>query len=230
MSSKKDRQSSIQHEEIELFWLGHSGFKIKAPEGVIYMDPYQLHDNCDKADVVFISHSHYDHLDEESIKAITKADTTFFCADDCKSKLAEIASAGNVIPLFPGDEYVFGHLKIKATEAYNEQKKFHPKEKHWLGFLIEFNKTQIYFAGDTDHLKQLESIGCDIGLFPVDGMYTMSPTEAADLANHIKPRIASIPMHWGSLVDEQSRLVGTDDDAEKFCKLCKGPSQILIPI
>lgn len=230
MDSNKHWPTSIQHEGIELFWLKHAGFKIKAPEGVIYMDPYKLRGECEKADILFISHSHYDHLDEESIKLIAKPETTIFCADECKSKLATMVDVDSIVSLFPNDEYIFGHLKIKATEAYNEQKKFHPKEKLWLGYLIEINKIKIYFAGDTDYLKQLESLRCDIGLFPVSGTYVMNAEQAANLANIIQPKVVSIPMHWGAILDDQNRLVGTEEDAQKFCELCKGPSQILTPL
>lgn len=215
---------------VEIYWLKHDGFKIKANEGVIYIDPYKLNGDQEKADILFISHSHFDHLDETSIKAVVKPETTIFCSDDCKAQLSDMVDVDSVISLFPNDDYIFGHLKISATFAYNLEKPFHPKEKQWLGFLLKIAETKIYFAGDTDHLKELESIECDVGLFPVSGIYVMDPQEAAGLANIIKPKVMSVPMHWGAVIDDQNRLVGSIDDAKKFCELCQGPSQILTPI
>lgn len=212
---------------LELYWTGHAGFKIRTQEGVIYLDPFMLKNGQEKADVIFISHSHPDHLDEASIKAVLKPETTVICSNDCKPLIANMTQMDRVISLFPGDEYIFGHLKILALPAYNLEKPFHPKEKQWLGFLIEVEKTKIYFSGDTDHLKELEKVKCDIGLFPVSGIYMMDPKEAAGLANAIKPKQVAIPMHWGLLLDDHNRLVGCLDDAKKFCELYKGKSQIL---
>lgn len=229
-AENKERLKVFKHNNIELYWLKHAGFKIKTGEGVIYIDPFMLKKGCEKADLIFISHSHYDHLDEASIKSILKLETTIICADECKSQLSNIVQSNDIISLFPGNDYIFGHVKIFATPAYNLTKPFHPKEKLWMGFLIEIEKTKIYFAGDTDHLKELESIQCDIGLFPVAGIYAMDAIEAAALANIIKPKLVAIPMHWGALLDEENRLIGCEEDAKKFCELYKGTSQILSPI
>lgn len=212
---------------IELFWTGHSGFKIKAEDGVIYFDPFMLKHEQEKADLIFISHSHPDHLDEASVKAIIKPETTVICSNDCKPLIANMIQTDNVISLFPNDEYIFGHIKILALPAYNLEKPFHPKENQWLGYLVEIEKTKIYFAGDTDHLKELENVECDIGLFPVSGIYVMDPKEAAGFASAIQPKQVAIPMHWGLLLDDQNRLIGCLEDAKKFCELYKGKSQIL---
>lgn len=217
----------FQHHKIELNWLKHAGFKIKTEEGTIYIDPFQISNDQEKANILFISHDHPDHLDEASIKMLVDSETTIFCSHDCKSKIEQFVKVAGIIALLPGDEHIFGHLKIKATPAYNINKSFHPKENQWIGFLIEIDNTCIYFSGDTDHLPELEKIQCDIGLFPVSGIYVMNAKEAAGLASIIKPKVISIPMHWGTLVDDQNRRVGTLQDAETFCKLCNGPSQIL---
>lgn len=220
----------LSYQGVELYWLKHAGLKIKTKEGVIYIDPYQIKADHEKADILFISHSHYDHLDEPSIKAVIKSETTLFCPDECKTKLAEITQLEHIVALFPNDEYIHGHLKVQSTPAYNLTKPYHPKEKQWLGFVIYVDGVKIYFTGDTDHLKELENINCDIGLFPIGGIYGMDAVEAAGLANVIKPKIMSIPVHWGTLVDDQGRMLGTEADAKKFCELCHGPSQIMKPI
>jgi L-ascorbate metabolism protein UlaG (beta-lactamase superfamily) len=224
------KSSVFTYNGIEIYWLKHAGFKIKNKEGVIYIDPYHLSEKNEKADILFISHSHSDHLDESSIKAVLKPETIIICADECKAAISTMIQSVDIISLFPGNDYIFGHLKIHATPAYNLTKPFHPKEKLWLGFIIEIEHTKIYFAGDTDFLEELKSVECDIGLFPVAGIYAMDATEAANFANAIKPKVVSIPMHWGALLDDQNRLVGNEEDAKKFCELYQGPCQILSPI
>lgn len=218
------------HQGIEIHWLKHSGFKIKTDEGVIYFDPYQLTGEQEKADILFLSHSHYDHFDEPSLKLILKEETTIFCSLDCKEALLPWAKVAAIHALEPKQEHIFGHLKVTTTPAYNIDKPFHPKENNWLGFILELQGSRLYYAGDTDALEELGYIQCDIGFFPVSGIYVMDPKEAAELANKIAPKVLSIPMHWGTVVDDQNRKVGTYEDAKQFCELCKGPSKILEPI
>lgn len=219
----------FKHQDIEIYWLKHAGFKIKTKDGVLYIDPFQLTGEQEKADVLLLSHSHPDHLDEASVHSVAKPETVVFCSQDCKEPIEKLTKVEAIHPLAPNEEKIFGHLKIETLPAYNIDKPFHPKENDWLGFIIEIEGTRIYFAGDTDVLEELEGIKCDIGLFPVAGIYAMTAEEAAGLANKIQPKVVSIPMHWGTLVDDQNRKVGTLDDAKKFCELCTGPCKILSP-
>lgn len=226
-ASKFKEQHSFKYRDIEIYWLFHSGFKVKTKEGIIYFDPYHLERKQEKADIIFISHTHYDHFDEPSIKALAAPTTTFFCSHDAKPLLAKMGYLNSVHSLLPFDEKSFGHLKIRAVPAYNKDKRFHPKENRWVGYLVEVDGVKLYFAGDTDHLKELENIDCDIGFFPISGTYVMDPVEAAELANCIKPKVVAIPMHWGLLKDDQNQLLGTVEDAKKFCQLYKGASVLL---
>ncbi|MCH9634429.1 MAG: hypothetical protein S4CHLAM7_11800 [Chlamydiae bacterium] len=217
----------FKHRDIEIYWLKHAGFKIKNKDGVLYIDPFQLTREQEKADVIILSHTHADHLDPVSLQAISKKETTIFCSQDAPEKLAEMVQVDAVMAMHPDEEKIFGHLKIHTYPAYNLDKPFHPKESGWLGFVIEMEGTRIYFSGDTDSLEELEKVQCDIALLPVSGIYVMTADQAAAFANKIKPKVVSIPMHWGTLIDDQNRKVGTLEDAQKFCDLCEGPSQIL---
>ena len=219
----------FSHNGLEISWLKHSGFKIKTPEGVMYFDPYQVSGEPEKADIVFLTHTHYDHYDEPSLKLILKEETQVFCSIDCKEALIKWAKVASIHSMGPNEELVFGHLKIQTTPAYNLDKPFHPKEKKWLGFLIEVENTRLFYAGDTDALSELEHIQCDIGFFPISGIYVMDPKQAASLANKIAPKVVSFPMHWGTIVDDQNRKVGTLEDAKRFCELCQCPTKILEP-
>ncbi|MCD6478623.1 MAG: MBL fold metallo-hydrolase [Candidatus Diapherotrites archaeon] len=198
---------------LHLVWLGHAGFKVKSNNIVIYIDPYQIEED-EKADIVLITHDHYDHCSKEDVEKIMKDDTIIVCNEASAKKLgvqAKIIDAGKTID-------VMG-IKITAVPAYNIGKEFHPKG-YGLGFIIDIAGKRIYHAGDTDVIPEMRDIkDIDIALFPVGGTYTMNAEEAVEAAELIKPRIA-IPMHYGS-------IVGTANDAELFKELYSGRAYIL---
>ena len=203
---------------VKLTYLGHAAFKIKANDKVIYIDPYQLTAVDEKADVVLITHSHYDHCSQQDIEKVVKDNTVVVCTPDSQSKIARIEKKITIELVEPGTELSFDGLKIKAVEAYNINKQFHPKSQAWVGYVIQTNSVAIYHAGDTDKIKEMEKLtgyGTKqfIALLPVGGTYTMDAEEAAEAAALIKPTLA-IPMHYGT-------IVGSVEDAKKFCELCK---------
>lgn len=202
----------LQYGTITLDWLGHDGFLIHGKK-IVYVDPYQI-DSRDKpaADYLLITHSHYDHLSIPDIEHLITPETTIICPPDCTSKLTKFAMK-TLKTMEPGDVYEDKNIQVKAVPAYNKNKPFHPRENDWLGYVITMDGVSIYHAGDSDHIKEMDTITCDIALLPVSGTYVMSVEEAAAAANNIKPDVA-IPMHWGSIIASQ-------EEAEKFKKLAK---------
>ena len=90
---------------------------------------------------------------------------------------------------------------------------YHTKNENWVGYIIELDGIKYYIAGDTDNIKELKDVECDVAFLPVGGKYTMGYAEAAGLANTIKAKIV-VPTHYGC-------IVGTAEDAEKFANLVK---------
>jgi len=203
---------------IDLEWLGHATFKIKFSGLTIYIDPYQIV-KPDKADIILVTHSHYDHCSQQDIEKIAKDGTIVVATPDCQSNLARLKQKIEIKLIEPGKELTIKEIKIKAVEAYNQNKKFHPKSEEWVGYVLRFGDTVVYHAGDTDLIKEMSTLtGYSsskyfIALLPVGGTYTMNAQEAAEAAAIIKPTIA-IPMHYGT-------IVGSRSDAEKFVKLCE---------
>lgn len=181
---------------------------IKFSKGlIIYLDPYKIDRDYHDADIIFITHDHYDHYSPLDIKKVIKDDTIIVAPQDIGEKL----STNNVIGVVPNKNYEVLNIKFKTIPAYNVNKNFHPKENNWVGYLLEYNNIKYYIAGDTDITKENHDIVCDVAFVPIGGVYTMDYQEAAKLINKIKPRIA-VPIHYGL-------IVGNKDDGIKFSKL-----------
>lgn len=196
-----------------IIWLGHATFKI-VNKKVIYIDPWKVKEK-DSADIILVSHSHFDHLSIEDVEKVRGEGGIVVTTSDSASQLSR-----DVRILAPGAKINIDDILIEGVPSYNIGKDFHPRNNDWLGFIITVNGKRIYYAGDTDvtpEMKMLTNI--DIALLPVGGTYTMTCKEAADAANAFKPKIA-IPYHWGD-------IVGSKSDAEKFKELFEGETRIL---
>lgn len=191
--------------------LCHSSIKI-SKERTIYIDPFRIKQNYNDADLIFITHDHYDHYSEEDIDKIKKDDSIIIIPEGLVSKVLEKGfKKENVIAVKPNESYTVGNIKFETVPAYNIDKTFHPKENNWLGYIIELNDTRYYIAGDTDITIDNKQVKCDVAFIPVGGTYTTDYKEAAELVNHIKPKLV-VPTHYGE-------IVGTKQDSIKFMEL-----------
>jgi len=190
---------------VRLHWLGHSGFFIESLKNVC-IDPFKIEKNF-KADLILITHSHYDHCSVADIETIITENTTIICSPDCLSKLNHL-KVKNIQVLEPGQSTNIEGIMVETVPAYNTNKQFHPKADNWLGFIVTIDGIKIYHAGDTDLIDEMAQIKCDIALLPVSGTYVMTSNEAAEALKHLQTKVA-IPMHYGS-------IVGTVEDAQDF--------------
>lgn len=188
--------------------LYHSSIRIDNKK-VIYIDPFKINENKNDADLIFITHDHYDHYSEEDIDKVIGYNTTIIAP---KGMLAKILNKGirqdSIISVEPQKEYMLQGIKFETIPAYNINKMFHPKKNGWVGYVIEIDGIRYYIAGDTDATEEIKQVKCDVAFIPVGGTYTMNSKEAANLINEIKPKKA-IPIHYGS-------IVGTKQDATNF--------------
>ncbi len=196
-------------------WLGHSGFRIRVGQANVYIDPYRIAEGAPPADLILITHGHYDHFSPQDVERLSD-DRTWLVAPPA---VAERIS-GQVQSIVPGelleDEFVRG-VHVAAVAAYNTSKRnpegqpFHPREAGWVGYEVTVRGERLYHAGDTDVIPEMDSVtGVDVALLPVSGMYTMTAQEAAEAARRIQPQIA-VPMHWGE-------HIGTEQDAQAFAE------------
>lgn len=196
-----------------IHWLGHASVKITG-EKVIYIDPWQLKKG-EPADLILITHGHYDHCSPEDVAKIQKSGTVIVATSDCKNKLS-----GDVRTIAPGDQLDVNGIQIEAVPAYNIGTSFHPKANGWVGYIVTVNGARVYHAGDTDRIPEMDDINTDVALLPVGGTYTMNAQQAAEAAIAIGPKVA-VPMHY-------ARIVGSEDDAKRFQELCKGKVEVVI--
>lgn len=191
--------------------LCHSSIRINK-EKTIYIDPFKIDRNYNDADIIFITHDHYDHYSEEDIDKVINESTVIVIPEELLTKvLKKGINKEAIVTVEPNKKYMVQGIKFETVPAYNTNKTFHPKENDWVGYVIELNDIRYYIAGDTDITEENKKVKCDVAFVPVGGTYTMDFKEAAQLVNEIQPKVA-VPIHYGS-------IVGTKQDAEEFIKL-----------
>lgn len=204
--------------QASIHWLGHDSFRIEGEDMVIYIDPWQISGDP-KADVILITHEHFDHCSPEDVAKLQKEDTEIVTI-----KSAAVKLSGKVHLVKPGERLTVRGLEIETVPAYNVNKfrspgvPFHPKEAGHVGYIITIEGERIYHTGDSDFIPEMHGLSVDTALLPVSGIYVMTAEEAAQAANAINPKRA-IPMHVG-------RNIGSTGDAERFKQLASIPVEI----
>ena len=215
----------FEYQGIRIAWLGHDSFKIKNGKTIV-IDPFKIRQSLDKADILLISHEHFDHLSIEDVKKVVSDKTTIVAVESCKTELSKV-KAKEIKIVRPGDKVQISDVNIEAVPAYNRNKfrepgkVFHPRDEGKVGYIITMKGVRVYHAGDTDPIPEMTGFKADLALLPVSGTYVMTPQEAAEATKMIKPKLA-IPMHYGA-------IVGSESDAETFKQLASCPVQILKP-
>ncbi len=197
-------------------FLGHASVKINLAGKMIFVDPWKVVEEKDKADIILVTHPHYDHYSEIDIEKVAKATTVMLSCQEVISK----TSVKNKKVLLPFEEVKINDITIQGFPAYNINKPFHPKENNWLGFVIKHNDVSIYIAGDTDVIEEAKQLKVNIMILPVGGTYTMTDKEAAELVNLTKPDYA-IPIHYGD-------IVGSVQNAQNFKNLVSPPTKVVV--
>ncbi len=212
--------------DIEL--IAHDCFCVKNSQ-TIYFDPYQLPEGkLEKADLILVSHEHFDHCSTKDLQKISDKNTTIVASEQCQSILNPLKNQVKKINyLKPGQGLDVSGIKIEAVPAYNVDKfrspgiPFHPKFDNKCGYVVTVDGKRLYHAGDSDFIQEMRTLkNIDIAFLPVSGTYVMTAHEAADAAMVMKPRVA-IPMHYGT-------IIGSRDDAESFKFVAKGVNVLIL--
>lgn len=205
----------MKYQNLEILRLNHSAFKIKNKK-IIYLDPFQIAPD-EKADIIFITHEHFDHCSLEDIRKILSENTKIVASLLCQNELKDL-KIKEIKYVKPFENFEIEGIKVETVPAYNLNKfrapgkVFHPKEEPRVGYVLEIEGIMIYHAGDTDNIPEMANLkNIDLALLPVSGTYVMTAEEAVEAVKVISPKLA-IPMHYGA-------IVGSIDDANKFKSL-----------
>mgnify|MGYP005843630951 CR=1 FL=1 len=205
-----------------IHWLGHDAFRIDG-SSTIYVDPWKLGGSPPRADVVLVTHDHYDHLSLPDIDTVSGPDTVIV-GPACVTARTGTRAARTIKP---GDTVEVGGARVTAVPAYNVTKfkqpgvVFHPRADGHVGYVVDMDGMRVYHAGDTDVIPEMEGLEVDVALLPVGGTYTMTAEEAAEACARLRARVV-VPMHFGD-------IVGSEADARRLRELCSVPVEILTP-
>lgn len=169
---------------------------------IIYFDPFEIDDNINDADFIFITHNHYDHFDRKSIEKVKSEKTIIIAPKTMEEEIKKI-KVKDYVCLNPNEKITIDGIDIETIPAYNILKNFHPKNNNWLGYVITYNNISYYIAGDTDKIKEAEDVKCDIAFIPIGGHFTMDVNEAAQLIMIINPKVV-IPTHYGTIIGNKN--------------------------
>jgi L-ascorbate metabolism protein UlaG (beta-lactamase superfamily) len=203
-----------------IHWLGHDSFRLDG-SSTVYIDPWKLSADASPADLILVTHDHYDHFSPDDIARLSTPRTTLIGPASVTAQVDGVAA----ITLGAGETSVVGGVTVTAVPAYNIDKfrepgeVFHPPAAGGLGYLVELDGRRIYHAGDTDAVPEMRDVRCDVALLPVSGTYVMTAEEAAEACRMISAT-AVVPMHFGD-------IVGTAADATRFAGLCGIPVTVL---
>lgn len=182
-----------------------------AADQVIYFDPFSIKEEVNDADIIFITHNHYDHFSADDIAKVRKSGTKIVVPAKLEKETADLGfTADDILVVEPEQSYEIAGIKFETVPSYNIGKKFHPKESGWVGYIVTLQDARYYVPGDMDAIEESKTVQCDVAFIPIGGTYTMDPKEAAELVNIMKPPVV-VPIHYGCIVGEK-------EDEEVFKK------------
>jgi L-ascorbate metabolism protein UlaG (beta-lactamase superfamily) len=171
-------------------WFRGSSVRIRRDGVEIHVDPSTSVEESE-ANLVLLTHPHYDNFSEDGIARVRGPDTMIVAPASMK-KLVEDADHY----MRPGDMVHLDGFDILAVPAHNVSKKFHTPEHGWLGYVFTVDETTYYHAGDTDFLPAMFGIRCDVAFLPCGGHYTMGVEDAAKAGEACGAEVI-VPIHWG---------------------------------
>ena len=178
-------------------WFRQAALEWRDEERTIYIDPWGTGDDPPPADLIFITHAHFDHFRPDEIEKLRRAGTKLVAPRDVADELT-----GDVTPVRPGERHEVAGVSFTSVPAYNTREEalgFHPQANGWVGYVVELGGSRYYHAGDTDHVPELDDVRADVAFLPIGGHFTMDWRAAADLARAMEPGVA-VPIHYGFVI------------------------------
>jgi L-ascorbate metabolism protein UlaG (beta-lactamase superfamily) len=180
-----------------LTWFRQAAIRYVGDDLTLYIDPWGTAPEDPKADLILITHAHFDHLQPREIERLSQPGTRFVAPRDVAKELS-----GDVTAVGPGESHEVAGVRFETVPAYNvveERLDMHPKANGWVGYVLELEGRRYYHGGDTDALPELGTLRTDVAMVPIGGTYTMDYREAAGLVKAMEPKVA-VPIHFGFVV------------------------------
>jgi len=197
---------------VEVMWLGHASIMVRTESTVIYIDPWKIGKNLPPADIILLTHDHYDHYSVDDVNFLKTGRTRIVAPMN-----ADLVTD----PILPGDSLSLGDILVEAIPAYNITKEFHPRKNNWVGYVVNIMGMRVYHTGDTDRIPEMMDLKVDVALMPVGGTYTMTADEAGRALEDIRADHA-IPIHFGD-------IVGSNKDAQRLSQIAPCAVHVLSP-
>ncbi|HEY8487237.1 MAG TPA: MBL fold metallo-hydrolase [Limnochordales bacterium] len=183
--------------------LGHASLMFQWNGRVIHVDPWSRvadYSSVPRADQVWITHDHADHLDLDALRAVVTPSTRLVVDGRSAQRLAEFG--GRLTVLQNWESTTVDGVRVDAVPAYNVVRerspgvKYHPRG--WYnGYVATFGGKRIYIAGDTECIPEMGRLGrVDVAFLPINLPFTMPPEEAVGCIKVIAPRTV-VPYHQG---------------------------------
>lgn len=184
---------------------------------ILYFDPFKIEADRHDADMIFITHEHFDHFEPESIMKLKNESTILVAPESMKKQVLSTQglTSDNCVFYNPGETHEQGDITIETVPAYNKLKPFHPKSKKWQGYVVKMDDVRYYVAGDTDVNEDIKKVQCDVAIIPIGGHFTMDKKQAAEYIVGLKPK-AVIPTHYGSIVGDKADGQAFKADVERM--------------
>lgn len=196
-------------------WLGHSSFVIHG-HPIVHIAPWRVTKGAFHSDIILVGHDHYDHCSQADINKLRGPETLILGTENVAKTIPDTTI------IRPWQSISIDRMSVKAIPAYSPKDLRHPKSDGGLGFVISVNFFDIYYAGDTQIIPEMELLHPDIALLPIDGYGRLSLDEAVKVVDLLKPRWV-IPYNWGSSGEEASAL-----DAKEFQKRVGGRAEVVL--
>jgi len=196
-------------------WLGHGSFRLEGSP-ILYINPWRVPRNTFLADLILVGHDHYDHCSVADIERLRGPETVIIGNDKVAAQVADTSV------LRPWHSRTFDRLSVKAVPAYSPDDPRHPLSEGGLGFVISVNYYDIYYAGDTKIIPEMDLLHPDIAILPIDDDGTLSVEEAVEVVERLRPRWV-IPSNWGATGEG-----ATEADARRFKQMVGGRAQVML--
>jgi len=187
--------------DLKITFIGHASLMFGYQGKVIYVDPVGNpagtpvdYSKTPKADLVLVTHEHFDHLDAKAIAAVAKKGTRIVLNQSSRDQLGQGDALKN------GDSTTVDGIAIRAVPAYNTtpgHEQFHPRGGRDNGYVLSIGGKTVYIAGDTEDIPEMADLkNIDIAFLPMNQPYTMTPQQVAHAVEMIKPKVV-YPYHYG---------------------------------